>query len=88
MSEEQIQRLEDRLRQLREAAAARRPPDLQAKMDAFHQELQRAIAQRALGVGDIAPDFRLHRADTDEEVHLYAYLERGPVVLSFYRGQW
>ena len=88
MSEEHIRRLEDRLRELREAAAARRPPDLQAKMDAFHRDLQRVIGQQALGVGDVAPDFRLRRADTDEEVHLYAHLARGPVVLSFYRGQW
>lgn len=45
------------------------------------------IAERALGVGDTAPDFELPNAVGDQ-VRLSHLLETGPVILSFYRGQW
>lgn len=41
----------------------------------------------ALDVGDQAPDFALPNA-MGREVRLSALLERGPVVLTFYRGAW
>ena len=44
-------------------------------------------ASQALGEGDIAPDFALPGVD-GETVQLAALLERGPVVLTFYRGSW
>ena len=44
-------------------------------------------AGRALGVGDVAPDFALPDA-TGRDVRLSDLLERGPVVLTFYRGAW
>ena len=45
------------------------------------------IAERALGEGDTAPDFELPNPVGDP-VRLSELLERGPVILSFYRGQW
>lgn len=44
-------------------------------------------ASQALGEGDAAPDFALPDVD-GETVQLAALLERGPVVLTFYRGSW
>lgn len=45
------------------------------------------LAERALGEGDTAPDFELPNA-VGEPVRLSDLLETGPVILSFYRGQW
>jgi peroxiredoxin len=48
---------------------------------------QPQILGRALREGDRAPNFRLSSA-RGESVELDALLKHGPVVLSFYRGQW
>lgn len=45
------------------------------------------ITDRALGEGDTAPDFELPNA-VGERVRLSDLLSSGPVILSFYRGQW
>jgi peroxiredoxin len=45
------------------------------------------IAERAVQVGETAPDFTLHNA-RGGAVRLSALLAQGPVVLSFYRGGW
>jgi len=45
------------------------------------------VVQQAKQVGDKAPDFELTNA-TGEKVMLSAYLEKGPVVLTWYRGGW
>jgi peroxiredoxin len=45
------------------------------------------IAENAINVGDIAPDFTLPNV-TGDPVTLYEALNSGPVVLSFYRGSW
>jgi len=57
-------------------------------MDAAMAELENsAAASHALQPGDIAPDFILPDVD-GRSVRLYSELERGPVVLVFYRGGW
>jgi peroxiredoxin len=57
-------------------------------MDAATAELKKnAAASHALQPGDIAPDFILPDVD-GRSVRLYTELERGPVVLVFYRGGW
>lgn len=57
-------------------------------MDAATAELEnKAVASHALQSGDIAPDFILPDVD-GRSVRLYSELERGPVVLVFYRGGW
>ena len=45
------------------------------------------IADRAVKVGDTAPNFSL-RNPSENEVSLRALLANGPVVLSFFRGRW
>jgi hypothetical protein len=45
------------------------------------------IEKNALRVGDRAPDFELPNVDR-APVRLTGLLERGPAVLSFYRGVW
>jgi peroxiredoxin len=45
------------------------------------------IASRALGVGDSAPDFELPDP-SGRLIRLGELLADGPVIVSFYRGQW
>ena len=45
------------------------------------------IAERAIKVGDAAPDFTLINTD-DNPVSLADLLRGGTVVLGFYRGRW
>ncbi len=45
------------------------------------------IADRAVKVGDKAPDFSLNNT-SETQISLSALLENGPVVLSFFRGKW
>lgn len=57
-------------------------------LDAATAELENnAVASHTLRPGDIAPDFILPDVD-GRSVRLYSELERGPVVLVFYRGGW
>jgi len=45
------------------------------------------ILEKALNVGDIAPNFKLNNA-LGEPVELYQYLKKGKVILTWYRGGW
>jgi hypothetical protein len=45
------------------------------------------IAEKAIHVGEKAPDFSLKNTE-GEDVVLSKLLAKGPVVLSFYRGSW
>jgi peroxiredoxin len=57
-------------------------------MDAATADLvNNSAASHALHPGEIAPDFILPDVD-GRTVRLYTELERGPVVLVFYRGGW
>jgi len=69
-------------------SAERLPPDvLQTMLDVTRRLVDSGIAQRALNVGDKAPNFKLPSA-TGEEVRLNELLDKGPVILNFYRGGW
>ena len=48
---------------------------------------QSGILERALNVGDTAPDFKLTNALGDS-VELYDFLNNGKVILTWYRGGW
>jgi peroxiredoxin len=64
------------------------PKDALKVMDAATAELVATDANAAaLKPGDTAPDFILPNVD-GRSVRLYTELERGPVVLVFYRGGW
>ncbi|NIV31324.1 MAG: redoxin domain-containing protein, partial [Anaerolineae bacterium] len=50
-------------------------------------ELAQKLPDPGLDVGQKAPDFTLPNA-FGKSVSLSEYLEKGPVVLTFYRGAW
>jgi hypothetical protein len=80
--------LTEELTKRREAARKFIPPEKLAIMDRCTEDLARSgIIQSALKQGDTAPAFVLPNA-TGTMVSLTELLERGPVVLSFYRGGW
>ena len=64
------------------------PPDALATMQqATHDLNASGILAKAVKVGDLAPDFEL--LDTEgAAVALGDLLDKGPLVLSFYRGRW
>ena len=70
------------------AGAAKMPDEVKA---VFQKAAEALAASKSLdstkGVGDTAPDFKLPRAG-GESVALSTLLEKGPVVLTFYRGKW
>jgi peroxiredoxin len=86
--EEDDMSLREDLRDLERDRRSKRDPRLTAVLDAATDELRAARrAERALTVGDHAPDFTLDDA-RGGRFTLSDALQRGPVVLSFYRGGW
>ena len=73
---------------IRAAAAERFPAEFMEQAKNLTADLERNVVANALDVGELAPDFALHQAGSDTERSLAAALANGPVVLSFYRGQW
>ena len=55
--------------------------------DAENADVQQVLPEEPLEVGDQAPNFKLRNAAGDW-VELDSTLQRGPVVLTFYRGVW
>lgn len=63
------------------------PPEvLQPLLDGI-AELKKTVVDPGIKVGEQAPSFRLTNQD-GQEVALSDVLQRGPVVLKFYRGEW
>lgn len=80
--------LDKDLAQLREASAARIPEPARKVMEQARNELAASgFAERVPKPGTKAPTFRLPDA-AGKEIDLGALLEKGPVVVSFYRGGW
>jgi peroxiredoxin len=64
------------------------PPDVLAAVERSIDELKSSgLEERALSVGDRAPDFTLCNA-LGHPVSLSNFLTRGPLIISFYRGSW
>lgn len=64
------------------------PPERIAAMDAAIAEVAASgILDRAINLGDQAPDFTLPDA-LGNPVSLYDELAKGPVILTWYRGSW
>jgi peroxiredoxin len=63
------------------------PPEIQQRIDQMVDELRRGDVVPGLAVGVAAPDFTLPDAHGNP-VTLSRRREDGPVVLSFYRGDW
>lgn len=80
--------LTDDLAALRAHYAVHMPADIAAAMTRADTALAASsIVDRALGAGEFAPDFALAGAD-GQAVQLSRELRHGPVILSFYRGDW
>lgn len=79
---------EDEAQQMRARSAQNTPPERRAATVEMIARLEAEVVPRVVAVGAQAPDFTLIEADTGERVTLSAATARGPVVLSFYRGQW
>lgn len=83
-----IQSYEEAAGALRERGAQRTPPERRQLTADLIASLEATVVPGALSEGELAPDFTLSEAGTGERVHLDEAARRGPVVLSFYRGQW
>lgn len=78
-----LQTLSDRL----EEQASKAPPEVLERIKAAQAGIAESGLTPGLDVGEKAPDFSLPDA-TGRTVSLYERLRDGPVVLSFYRGEW
>ena len=64
------------------------PPDALSIMQQATSDLNGSgILAKAIKVGDLAPDFELNNTESDA-VALGDLLDKGPLILSFYRGRW
>jgi peroxiredoxin len=81
-------RLQQEIDAFSSEAAGRFPPDVLAKLRQSIEDVRNSgIADRALTVGDLAPAFTLPNAQ-GRPVALTGLLQRGPVIICFYRGIW
>ena len=80
--------LQEKIEAFKQQAWPNIPPATLEQLQTHITELvQSGMAEQSLKVGETAPDFRLpsvHGAD----VALSEALQRGPVVVTFYRGGW
>lgn len=82
------QSLQEELDARKNAFAKGAPADLlESQNRALHELEVSGIYERVLKVGDSAPDFTLKNHE-GKDVSLAALLEKGPVVLTWYRGGW
>lgn len=80
--------LEDELAEQRQRAYAQRSPqERKVRAGAVTEVADAKIAERAVGVGEAMPEFRLPSI-TGTVVDSRELLGRGPLVISFYRGGW
>lgn len=80
--------LEEKLSKLREGSKEKIPEETYQKMQRAVEELRESgITERALDVGDRMPSFSLPNTD-GETVSSDELLQKGPLVVSFYRGFW
>lgn len=73
----------------RQANFEKNAPDerIAATTSALAEIANSGIVEDAINKGDKAPDFTLQNA-VGESVNLYSELEKGPVILTWYRGSW
>ncbi len=72
----------------RRAFEASTPPGIVAALEgSVAEQVQTGLVRQAVKAGERAPLFRL-RSNTGDFVSLSEALDRGPVVVSFFRGGW
>lgn len=80
--------LQEKLDELKKQFESSAPKDAVEIMHRATEDLRTSgIPDRAVKVGDVAPDFTLNNA-YGEPIQLKERLLEGPVVLGFYRGRW
>ena len=80
--------LQSKLDEYKKSFLKKAPADAVKVMQKATEELKNSgILDKVLKVGDSAPDFSLPD-ENGNLVDLKGLLTRGPVVISFYRGQW
>jgi hypothetical protein len=80
--------LQQKLDAEREKFESSAPKEAVEVMHKATEDLKKSgIMDRAIKVGDKAPDFTLRNAHS-KPVQLKERLSQGPVVLGFYRGRW
>ncbi len=80
--------LQPKLDAIKNNFASKMPAETSAKYEQGIKEVATSgVLATALKVGDTAPDFSLLDA-TNKPVSLKAMLAKGPVVMTWYRGQW
>jgi peroxiredoxin len=63
-------------------------PEQRARVEIMIADLQRSVVPGALAVGDEVPEVELTEAASGSPFSLHEACATGPVVLSFYRGEW
>ncbi len=80
--------LQDKLDEYKNSFLETAPPEAVGLMQRSTEDLNNSgILDKVLKVGDPAPEFSLPDENGDP-VELKGLLAQGPVVISFYRGQW
>ena len=88
MNEKAAGELNKQLTEMREKSASKIPPEAMAVMRKTIEDLAATgLAEKSLQEGAKAPDFTLPNVQ-GEQVSLSGLLAKGPVVLTFYRGDW
>jgi hypothetical protein len=80
--------LQDKLNQMQLQFELKLPPATKAVMHLATDDLMRSgIMDRVLKVGDRAPEFILND-QIGNGVNFRDLIDKGPLVISFYRGSW
>ncbi|MEM6765438.1 MAG: peroxiredoxin-like family protein [Bacteroidota bacterium] len=80
--------LQDQLKTYKEGFLAKAPQEkIQAFDEGVEAVVQSGVVDKAVQVGQLAPDFSLTNA-VGETITLSEVLKNGPVVLTWYRGGW
>ena len=81
-------KLQEKLDQYKQSFLDKAPAAVVAVMQRATRDLANSgLVEKAVKVGDCAPDFTLENT-AGEKVGLSGLLLKGPVVLTFYRGKW
>ena len=81
-------KLQEKLDAYKNGFLEKAPADVVAVMQRATRDLtDSGLVEKAVNVGDCAPDFALENTD-GKKVGLAGLLLKGPVVLTFYRGKW
>jgi hypothetical protein len=80
--------LQDKIAAYKKGMIKKAPPEALAIIQRATEDLrQSGIVGRAVKVGDQAPDFALPDSG-GRSVSLASRIEKGPLVVTFYRGKW